>query len=177
MKSLSLEEFKERIAQIVHAGQSAWVAKKTNPLLVRKLTDRGYKSVESDRGNAVFFAATMNISAELKLWRSRNHLTQREAAEILGVPYKTFVDWEQERRGPKELAYQTIRQRMDSYPGGRLAGALERVTDQNASAPTRQRASTRASKKRVNEKTKRKSRSICSPHTARSHRPRQKGRR
>lgn len=42
MKSLSLEEFKERIAQLVHPGQSAWVAKKTNPLLVRKPTDRGY---------------------------------------------------------------------------------------------------------------------------------------
>ena len=42
MKSLSLEEFKERIAQLVHPGQSAWVAKKTNELLVRKPTDRGY---------------------------------------------------------------------------------------------------------------------------------------
>jgi hypothetical protein len=42
MRYLSLEEFKARIAQLVHPGQSACVAKKTNPLLVRKPTDRGY---------------------------------------------------------------------------------------------------------------------------------------
>ena len=50
----------------------------------------------------------MKISAELRAWRnvdlsinSRGDFTQQEAADFLGVPLKTYIDWEQGRRVPE----------------------------------------------------------------------------
>jgi hypothetical protein len=51
-KSISLAEFKERIAQIVHPGQTAGVAvKETNQTVVRKPSDRGYYPKKTNERN------------------------------------------------------------------------------------------------------------------------------
>jgi DNA-binding transcriptional regulator YiaG len=41
-----------------------------------------------------------SFAGKLQHWRARRKLTQREAAEALGVPYKTLVNWEQALRSP-----------------------------------------------------------------------------
>jgi transcriptional regulator with XRE-family HTH domain len=52
----------------------------------------------------------MTLSDQLKAWRgvddaadNRGIISQREAAELIGVPHKTYIDWEQGRRIPRGL--------------------------------------------------------------------------
>jgi transcriptional regulator with XRE-family HTH domain len=63
---------------------------------------------------------TVIISAQLKAWRrvddandGRGDFTQSDAAARLGVPLKTYIDWEQGRHGPRGLALATVAQRID----------------------------------------------------------------
>jgi DNA-binding transcriptional regulator YiaG len=41
-------------------------------------------------------------------WRMARNLTQPKAATVLGVPYRTFQDWEAGRRTPRGLALELI---------------------------------------------------------------------
>jgi DNA-binding XRE family transcriptional regulator len=43
----------------------------------------------------------VNVGRRVKRWRKHNRLTQKEAAERLGISIKTIQDYEQERRGHK----------------------------------------------------------------------------
>ncbi len=45
----------------------------------------------------------MDFSEELKRWRARMGLTQREAADRLEVKYDTLRDWELGRRSPGNM--------------------------------------------------------------------------
>ncbi len=42
----------------------------------------------------------MTIAKDLKQWRARLRITQKQAAEQLGVPYRTYDGWEQEWHAP-----------------------------------------------------------------------------
>ena len=100
----------------------------------------------------------MKISAQLKAWRNvndsnngRGDFTQHEAADFLGVPVKTYIDWEQGRRGPVGIALQAVEERIKFRPGktaGRRPGKSNRTK-----APPRGSVGA-ASKKRVNETQK-----------------------
>jgi hypothetical protein len=80
----------------------------------------------------------MKISAELRAWRnvdlalnSRGDFTQQEAADFLGVPLKTYIDWEQGRRGPVGIALRVVQKRITLRPGTagrRLARAAKTKT-------------------------------------------------
>jgi DNA-binding transcriptional regulator YiaG len=48
------------------------------------------------------------FSALVLKWRSSRKLTQPKAAALLGVPYRTFQDWEYGRRAPRGLALELI---------------------------------------------------------------------
>ena len=52
------------------------------------------------------------ISRKLKKWREAQKLTQVAAAKQLGVPAKTYIDWEQGRRIPRGLAYDELLERI-----------------------------------------------------------------
>ena len=79
----------------------------------------------------------MKISAQLKAWRNvndskngRGEFTQHEAADFLGVSIKTYVDWEQGRRGPVGIALQVVEVRIKLRPGktaGRRPGKSNRT--------------------------------------------------
>jgi DNA-binding transcriptional regulator YiaG len=43
------------------------------------------------------------FSALALKWREAHNLTRVEAAEILGVPYRTLEDWEAGRRSPRSI--------------------------------------------------------------------------
>ena len=100
----------------------------------------------------------MKISAQLKAWRNvddskngRGDFTQHEAADFLGVPVKTYIDWEQGRRGPVGIALQAVEERIKLRPGktaGRRPGKSNRTK-----APPRGSVGA-ASKKRVSETQK-----------------------
>ena len=45
----------------------------------------------------------MAFADELKTWRTRVEYTQEEAAEFLGVPLRTYQEWEQGRQAPDQL--------------------------------------------------------------------------
>jgi DNA-binding transcriptional regulator YiaG len=49
-----------------------------------------------------------NIAARLKKWRDANELSQREAAEKLGVSQRTLQEWEQARSNPRGLALKAL---------------------------------------------------------------------
>ena len=100
----------------------------------------------------------MKVSAQLKAWRNvndsnngRGDFTQHEAADFLGVPLKTYIDWEQGRRGPVGIALQAVEERIKLRPGktaGRRPGKSNRTK-----APPRGSVGA-ASKKRVSESQK-----------------------
>src|SRR5437773_10101293 len=83
----------------------------------------------------------MKISAQLKAWRNvndskdgRGDFTQHEAADFLGVPVKTYVDWEQGRRGPLGIALQAVEERMKLRPrqtAGRRHGKSKKSVSEN----------------------------------------------
>ena len=74
----------------------------------------------------------MNVSDALKAWRGvtaangRGDLTQLEAAARLGVPLKTYLDWEQGRHAPRGLALEALRQKIKFQPGGARKSNRER---------------------------------------------------
>jgi hypothetical protein len=97
----------------------------------------------------------MKISAELRAWRnvdlalnSRGDFTQQEAADFLGVPLKTYIDWEQGRRGPVGIALRVVQRRITLRPGtaGRRLAVTKtktprRLTRRPAAAGSRQEKS------------------------------------
>ena len=108
----------------------------------------------------------MKISAELRAWRnvdlsinSRGDFTQQEAADFLGVPLKTYIDWEQGRRGPVGIGFQAVRERITLRPGTAAGRRLARITKtKRLGAPRRPAVGGKPAKKRVtNEGKKRKS--------------------
>jgi DNA-binding transcriptional regulator YiaG len=46
-------------------------------------------------------------------WRKRHTLTQAAAAAALGVPHRTWQDWEYGRRKPRGLALDLITQKLN----------------------------------------------------------------
>ena len=63
----------------------------------------------------------MDISLKLKAWRGANAqgrgvFTQVEAAEFLGVPYRTYQDWELGRSSPRGLALSSLFDLIKSKP-------------------------------------------------------------
>ena len=100
----------------------------------------------------------MKISALLKAWRKvndskngRGEFTQDEAASFLGVPIKTYIDWEQGRRGPVGIALQAVEERIKLRPG--KAGGRRPGKSNRTKAPPRGSVGA-ASKKRVSENQK-----------------------
>ncbi len=53
---------------------------------------------------------TLPVSQQLKAWRTAKKLTQREAAEQLGVPCRTLQEWEQAHRQPRGLALRALQE-------------------------------------------------------------------
>jgi transcriptional regulator with XRE-family HTH domain len=49
-----------------------------------------------------------SISNRLRKWRKRRKLTQIEAAELIGAPVKTYIDWEHGRHAPRGLALESV---------------------------------------------------------------------
>jgi DNA-binding transcriptional regulator YiaG len=49
-----------------------------------------------------------NIAAKLKKWRDTHDLSQRAAAEKIGVPLPTLQGWEQGRRTPRGFALTSL---------------------------------------------------------------------
>jgi DNA-binding transcriptional regulator YiaG len=47
-------------------------------------------------------------------WRTARQLSQPAAAALLGVPYRTFQDWEYGRRAPRGLALELITGKLNS---------------------------------------------------------------
>src|SRR5207248_10959346 len=81
----------------------------------------------------------------------RGDFTQHEAAAFLRVRPKTYIDWEQGRRGPVGIALQAVKERIKLRPGqtaGRRPGKSNRTK-----TPPRGSVGA-ASKKRVNETQK-----------------------
>ena len=48
------------------------------------------------------------IADELKLWREKWEMSQAEAAAALGVPIRTYQNWEQGTRSPQGLSLQAV---------------------------------------------------------------------
>ena len=63
------------------------------------------------------------LHAQLKQWRSNRAMSQREAAQVLGIPKRTFQEWEQGRRAPRGLALQALRDKIDFPTNGRSTRA------------------------------------------------------
>jgi len=53
----------------------------------------------------------------VRRWRLRHKLGQRDAASLLGVPRRTFQDWEYGRRTPLGLARDLIVQKLTEADG------------------------------------------------------------
>ncbi|MEI8341669.1 MAG: helix-turn-helix transcriptional regulator [Verrucomicrobiota bacterium] len=51
---------------------------------------------------------TSQISRQLKSWRETHDLSQREAAEKLGVSRRTLQEWEQKRCAPRGFALNAL---------------------------------------------------------------------
>jgi DNA-binding transcriptional regulator YiaG len=57
----------------------------------------------------------------IRQWRGR--LTQKEAADILGVPTATFRAWEYGKRQPKQATSLEFMRRMENHPNENLPKA------------------------------------------------------
>lgn len=56
------------------------------------------------------------MKRKLRDWRRRWQLTQLQAAAALGVPLKTFRNWEQGQRTPRGLALDALTLKLQSPP-------------------------------------------------------------
>jgi transcriptional regulator with XRE-family HTH domain len=91
----------------------------------------------------------MNVSTALKAWRKARGLVQSRAAAALGVPPKTYVDWEQGRHAPRGFALQALTQKLESEKV-KPAGVRSRVTERdNARRLSPSPPASGADKKRV----------------------------
>lgn len=59
------------------------------------------------------------LKNKLKAAREQLGLTQRQFAERLGVPYQTFVQWEQDQRTPRGFALRALEERLDAILAGK----------------------------------------------------------
>jgi DNA-binding transcriptional regulator YiaG len=55
------------------------------------------------------------FSQLLRQWRKQFNLSQVSACLFLRVPYRTYQDWENERRNPKQLTREAVEERMKKY--------------------------------------------------------------
>jgi transcriptional regulator with XRE-family HTH domain len=90
----------------------------------------------------------MNVSTALKAWRKARGLVQSRAAAALGVPPKTYLDWEQGRHAPRGFALQALKTKLE---GGEPAGVVSGVTrkEQRPKAQLPSPPASGARKKRV----------------------------
>jgi len=49
-----------------------------------------------------------DIASRLAAWRKKRQITQRQAAEHLGISERTLQQWEQGRQSPRGLALRTL---------------------------------------------------------------------
>jgi transcriptional regulator with XRE-family HTH domain len=54
----------------------------------------------------------MNLAARLQEFRRKNHLTQAAAATLLGVPLRTWQNWEISRNTPRGFALHALEQKL-----------------------------------------------------------------
>lgn len=66
-------------------------------------------------------------SSFLKSWRERFNLTQRDAANVLGVPYGTYRNWETRRRIPTAMAARAIAAGIAAHYSPNLPSSLIRT--------------------------------------------------
>lgn len=55
------------------------------------------------------------FSQLLRQWRKQFKLSQVSACKFLRVPYRTYQDWENEQRNPKQLTREAVEERMKKY--------------------------------------------------------------
>ena len=55
------------------------------------------------------------FSQLLRQWRKQFNLSQVSACKFLRVPYRTYQDWENEQRNPKQLTREAVEERMKKY--------------------------------------------------------------
>lgn len=60
----------------------------------------------------------MGLPERLRLWRHRKNITQTEAAEALGVPLRTYANWEYGKRTPTEMVRRMIDERLKRWLSG-----------------------------------------------------------
>jgi DNA-binding transcriptional regulator YiaG len=58
----------------------------------------------------------MSLSKQLKQWRERLKISQAEASSKLGVPVRTYQQWEQGRQSPRGLALTVIVEKIGNSP-------------------------------------------------------------
>ena len=54
-----------------------------------------------------------SFAGKLQRWREQRGLKQTDAAETLGVPYRTYVNWEQSKRTPPDWQQQMLLMAME----------------------------------------------------------------
>lgn len=59
------------------------------------------------------------IEIRLKTWRHQRGFSQRDAAQVLGVPKRTLQDWEQGRRRPRGLSLTALCEKLSTERRGR----------------------------------------------------------
>lgn len=57
----------------------------------------------------------IEFGGEVRAWRKRNRLVQKEAADVLNVKMRSYQNWEQGSHVPLAIAQETIRRRMAEY--------------------------------------------------------------
>lgn len=57
------------------------------------------------------------MKRKVKQWRRRWKLTQQQAASAVGVPIRTWQDWEQGRHTPRGLALESLNLKLQNPPG------------------------------------------------------------
>lgn len=61
----------------------------------------------------------VEFGTEVKAWRKRADLVQKQAADVLGVKLRSYQNWEQGSHVPLPIAQETLRRRMDDYDKSR----------------------------------------------------------
>ena len=56
------------------------------------------------------------MKRKVKQWRQRWKLTQQQAAAAVGVPIRTWQDWEQGRHTPRGLALEALTTKLQNPP-------------------------------------------------------------
>jgi DNA-binding transcriptional regulator YiaG len=74
-----------------------------------------------DNSHVFPYSLTMRLDIQLKQWRGANTIgrgaiTQAMAAEFLGVPYRTYQDWELGRSTPSGITLRAILEKIKRKP-------------------------------------------------------------